>query len=172
TVAVNAARPLHQRRQDFALVGPVGQVREVRGDAAEGVQVGQDLVLQRHALFLDPGRFGAQHEPREVYLPPVWRDVGARRGAQLALVTPIDNLTHGLARQPGRLAVDFVDAVEEHVKRGAEVIAATATVADVEDAGEFLPDLTRVPESRRVDVEIKAHMLFSFLPDAAGRDAA
>jgi hypothetical protein len=68
------------------------------------------------------------------------------RIAEFTLVTEIDNLTNSFRWQLRGLTIDFVNTVEQHIKRGAQIIAAPTTMTDIKNSGQFLINLVLVPK--------------------------
>ena len=140
-VAVDLDHPLEQRT-GHAVVTVTGPVGEPGHDGPEpAVAIGlDDLPSQPELLAVVPlGCAETQHQVREIDVPLMRRHVRAlAHVTHVAEVAVVDDLPVHLARH----AVEFaggrlVDRIEQRRKRVAQTEAATAAVADIEDAFEF-----------------------------------
>ena len=108
---------------------------------AEQVGTTEELGRQVEPALLVVHRLRAQHQPREVELPLVGRDVRALHVAELALVALVDHLVLLRLRHRRRVAAVLVDEVEQRREQRAQVPAESAAVAEVVDAGELLAQI-------------------------------
>src|SRR6185437_3659481 len=148
---------LHRRPRQTVLrvARPVGERRHRAGELA--VAVGLDeLPLRPGQLALaEIGGAIAQHQMRKIDIPLMRRDIGAfGHEAHVAERAGFDHL----AVIGGSDAVDLarlriVDEIEEPRKAVAEIEAAPAGVADVEDAMHLRVDLGAVVEIRILPVD-------------------
>ena len=154
-VPVDPDRRLHQAAVDLEARDPVRQGRRRAPELADQLGVAEKAILQRHALL--PGRRGprAQHEAREIDLPPVRRRVRAMVVAELALIAEVDDFLDVGGRQLLDVAVHGirVEPVEHHLERRAQRQAAPAARADVVDAAQLRVHLVELPEIRLPNVE-------------------
>src|SRR5258706_438705 len=115
---------------------------------------GEQAVAELDALF-EFDSFRPEHHMRKVDVPRVRRNVGAlRHVAEVAEVALVDDLPVVLLRHAVDLhRLGVVDEVEQRGKGGAQIYAAAATVANLEDAPELGLGLEPVPELGRLPGE-------------------
>ncbi len=137
-VLVHAQRAVQDAPEGLALVQRVHRLHHHRNGAELAHRVGgrQHPVAETDFALAKLDRLGTQHQVREVHVPGMWRHVGAfchvAGVAQVALVDHLPVVLPGDAVDLHRLG--GVHQVEQRRKRGAQVHAAPAAVADVEYA--------------------------------------
>jgi hypothetical protein len=120
------------------------RIRQLHHDGNAGelaVHVGgsEELLRRAHLAFFELDRLGAQHGVRKVEVPRVRRRVRTLgHVAQVADVALVDDLPIVLFIDPVDLhRLARIDQVEQRREGAAQIDAAPATVADVENALEF-----------------------------------
>ena len=121
-------------------IGPVRQRGQERAQPADPVGPHEQTVPPAGPALLGLKFLPADHEPRKIEFVLVRRGVGAMVVAKLAVVAFVGDLFVIAGRELGELAVLRVNPVKQRVEGGAEIKAAAAPVADLEDPRGFLFD--------------------------------
>ena len=155
-VLVHAEHRLHRRARRFQSIHAVNSLSDNRDrrELAERIGGGEQPIAELNP-FAKLDCLRAQHHVGEVDVPRMRRHVGAlRHVAEIAEVALVDHLPVVLFRHAVDLhGLGAVDEIEQRGKRGAQVHASAAAVADLEDAPELALGLRLVPELRRLPSE-------------------
>src|SRR5579871_1422924 len=153
-VAMDADGLLQDQPLQRIPVGPVRQPRRLAGQASEQIRIAQHPLAQADAVLLRVNRLGALNQLREIELKfvVVARRVGTAQITQAAFVAQVHHPLALLRAQLAYVIALGIDRVEQRGKRGTQIKAQPASVADVVDSKLFALEAGAVPVFRLVGI--------------------
>ena len=149
---MHTQRLVQHLAHDARFVGGVHDLRDHRnaGELPDHVGAGEQPVAHLDLAVLKPHRLGPQHQVREIYFPWMRRDIGTfGHVTHITEITVIhDQSVDILADAVGLQCFGGVNRVEQGREGVTQIKAATATVADVEDALDLTHERIFVIEPR------------------------